>query len=1115
MWTSKTSVFRLPRRTTSLLFTVQTARCIRRVTSESPVAASQVKRVLSHTSTPPAVSVNHRRPSLQTPIVREIDNNATTVDDDDNNDNTVADANELSDTSASVDAAVSTDRAADKVRAAVASINTIPKPHSNSVTAVARRTLSADSISHRKQVLSRVRTGYSVSGSVRRKIPFNTSNISPAAEPALVHRTKSLSSSPAAGTVGRGLKRRHTNDSPAGYKRMHVEEVTFVSDDDQQMTPTQRTPTARTPIASIQTNRSGGATIAIRSTPQSVNNRQTSVTVGSNSIHINVAADQPLDTETNNIASRPTPHTVPPLDIDEERKLSGERSFNEIIVEDAKKNRSQHMSDEFFQHLKRYLHEPNYVNDPNVSDVVRAKLLRHTKYHRYSFMLREKTDEKGVLTTVSVLVEHPTTKLQRKRGTYTTPEPVEVVPFSQVEPTLRYAHVTLCQHAGQDATWRMVSSLFTNIPRDWCREYCARCRVCALRARKVHKTPLNPIITKHIMNRIVVDTIDLTHCAVNGFRYIFYAVDHFSKFHWAYVTKTKEADNAVHLFQTIFSSCGPSKFVQCDNGKEFRNRTLKAYLARWNSKLIFSRVRHPQTNGAIERANGHLKVQIHKWRQQHAGRDDDWPSAVYQLVHTINCTRHTTTKHIPYEIIYNRRSLSFSLQLSAPSTDLSQNPIGDHDDEISETDSADRDHSKEYHQAKDTNINYNDDQNIDLEDEFQDMDDNDIHDAIGLHDAISTHNNNNTNRVVTNNGENSYIFNSDEVVDDVEMDASSTPADNNHNNNNINNGEENTAAVQQDEHLNDLNVNHFGQLGQRCDALLNVNDLRFVRWGCFGRGLCSTTATYTAYNNRAVTPIQARTLRSQLNVDLTSLGARWYDQCCPVGSLPYRLFLEDLNTHAESMGMEFFYVMSRILQVNIYVIHVMVETEHEFIQHQQSTPNTTETVSVVVELANKDVQRVYDKTIAIYHRHHTSITRLPPPYRTSHVEGGHYEALVQAARNSPSPWPTDHPATDQLEAARRNTTAYANTVYAAAKMKALYDRGRKVKTFNVGDVVVVAVPAKLRKKSNAALNFPAIIVDVQPVANGRDQRYRVMTTNGVVTNTMSAEDLFFFFFKFR
>ena len=658
-------------------------------------------------------------------------------------------------------------------------------------------------------------------------------------------------------------------------------------------------------------------------------------------------------------------------------------------------------------------------------------------------------------------------------------------------------------HAGQDATCRTTNSLFANIPRDWCREYCARCRVCAIRARNVHKTPLNPIITKHILYRIVIDTIDLSHCAVNGFRYIFYAVDHFSKFHWALVTQTKEAVHAVRLFQIIFSSFGPSKFVQCDNGREFRNRILQAYIASWNSQLIFSRVHHPQTNGAIERANGHLKVQIHKWREEHAGNDDDWPSAVYQLVHSINCTRHTTTKHIPYEIIYNRRSLFFSLGLSAPSTDSSQNPIVDDDDEISEPDNADRDDSMQIHQTNDT-------------------DHDDVRDAIGLDDATNDNNNvtttttnNNNNRtndnnniphsVSINNGEDPYIFHNDDderkVATSRVADVETPPVEN------FSNERENIAAVPPAEHLGDLNVNHFGQLGRRCHALLNVNNIRFVRWGCFGRGLCSICALYTAYNNRAVTPIQARTLRSQMRADVVSLGSRWYDQCCPVGSLPYQAFLDDLNTHAESMGMEFFYVASRLLQVNIYVIHVMVETNHEFINQRHDTPNIKETVSVVVELANKDLQRVYASTIAIYHRHRTTITRLPPPSQPTHVEGGHYEALVQAPTQSRSPWPTDHPATDQLEAARRNTAAYANTVYAAAKMKALYDRGRRVKIFKVGDVVVLAMPAKLRKKSDAALNFPAIIVDVKPVANGRDQRYRVMTTKGVVTNTMSAEDL--------
>ena len=215
-----------------------------------------------------------------------------------------------------------------------------------------------------------------------------------------------------------------------------------------------------------------------------------------------------------------------------------------------------------------------------------------------------------------------------------------VVRFSDIEKVIRHVHVVIGKHCGQDATWRHIMDHFTNIRREWVREFCHRCRVCSMRSRRFHKAPLIPIITQHILNKIVVDTVDLMDAAYGGYRYIFYAVDHHTKFHWAYVTKTKHAKNAVLLFKFIFQFFGPSKFVQCDNGKEFRNKSLLAYLKSWNSKLIFSRVRHPQTNGAIERANGHLKTQVFKWCAENAGTNPDWPSAVDQIVHVINCSRH-------------------------------------------------------------------------------------------------------------------------------------------------------------------------------------------------------------------------------------------------------------------------------------------------------------------------------------------------------------------------------------------------------------------------------------------------------------------------------------------
>jgi len=754
----------------------------------------------------------------------------------------------------------------------------------------------------------------------------------------------------------------------------------------------------------------------------------------------------------------------------------------EYLEEDAKKKKMLHMPDDHFRHLKAFIINPQYVNSPHVSDVMRAWLVRHTRIHRYAIMQRDAMAGDGSADSngkVAALVEQATTKLQKKRNLYTSSEPLQVVRWSDIEKTIRYVHVDKLNHAGQDATWRHLSSKYTNIRREWCREYCIRCRVCAVRTRRFHKAPLQPIVTQHILNKIVVDTIDLSESAVDEYRYVFYAVDHYSKFHWAIVTKTKAASNALLLFKSIFQAFGPSKFVQSDNGKEFRNHSFQSFLLAWNSKLIFSRVRHPQTNGAIERANGHLKTQIFKWREEHAGTDNDWPNAVDKIVHVINCTRHVTTKQVPYQLLFNRRSLYFSHHLEPLNHDPSASPIADpnntevdNGDEVSDTGEA-------------------------VEDEIS-CGDNDMKDNNNSRVDIDN-NNNDINEVGDINDDNDSRGNEDinDINDDNVRGDGIEPAY-------IDHVEEANPVIQRDEHINDLNIGHFGELGYRCHNLLNINDIGFLRWGCGGRGLCSICALYTAFTNTPISLPQARILRLQMRDDVISLGEAWYNQCCPAGSLSYQSFVEQLDTHNESMGMEFFYVASRMLCVNIYVVRVMIEMTDDLVPGADMIRRFS--VSVIVELADKSQQRTYDRTIAIYHRHQTTIVR-PQTNAPVHSEGGHYEALVLRPRTSKSPWPTAHPATEQLERARRETAAHAATVHAAAKMKARYDRGRKVKIFPLGGIVTVAVPVKLRKKSNAALNFSAVIVRVQPVANGRDRVYTVMTVDGVVANKFSAEDL--------
>ena len=45
---------------------------------------------------------------------------------------------------------------------------------------------------------------------------------------------------------------------------------------------------------------------------------------------------------------------------------------------------------------------------------------------------------------------------------------------------------------------------------------------------------------------------------------------------------------------------GKCKIFQTDNGTEFKNVELKTFLANEGIKQVFSRVYHPQSNGAIE-----------------------------------------------------------------------------------------------------------------------------------------------------------------------------------------------------------------------------------------------------------------------------------------------------------------------------------------------------------------------------------------------------------------------------------------------------------------------------------------------------------------------------------
>ena len=153
-----------------------------------------------------------------------------------------------------------------------------------------------------------------------------------------------------------------------------------------------------------------------------------------------------------------------------------------------------------------------------------------------------------------------------------------------------------------------------------------------------------------------------------------------------------------------------------------------------------------------------------------------------------------------------------------------------------------------------------------------------------INTTTTTTSNINTNNT-TNNNDTTNQHNNSDNDDDDEIDNESM---------NINRDEE-AVLLQKDEHLQDINVRHFGELGRRCYNLLNVNGCHFVRWGCCGRGICSVCALYTAFTNTPIDLPTARRHRAQMQVDVAQLGQVWYDDLCPTGSLTYTEFMSQLG----------------------------------------------------------------------------------------------------------------------------------------------------------------------------------------------------------------------------
>ncbi len=96
------------------------------------------------------------------------------------------------------------------------------------------------------------------------------------------------------------------------------------------------------------------------------------------------------------------------------------------------------------------------------------------------------------------------------------------------------------------------------------RAYVRKCPQCQQKQVRTHKAALVPIMSKKLYERIVFDLIDFSHKPSRGYHYILHAIDHYSKFHWAWALRGKTAHEVAYCLGLLLSEVGAIRFPQCD-----------------------------------------------------------------------------------------------------------------------------------------------------------------------------------------------------------------------------------------------------------------------------------------------------------------------------------------------------------------------------------------------------------------------------------------------------------------------------------------------------------------------------------------------------------------------
>ena len=197
-----------------------------------------------------------------------------------------------------------------------------------------------------------------------------------------------------------------------------------------------------------------------------------------------------------------------------------------------------------------------------------------------------------------------------------TASPPIYVSCGDVNRYIKSAHER-CFHAGIKKTYSFVKKDAANVKLTQVKRYMANCKYClSIKNKQGYKkiAPVikQPIITQKYGQRGQVDLIDVKQFGQNKCSFILNYQDNLTRFCALRPLKNKTTESVIPAIIDVFCTFGAPKYLQSDNGGEFKNKKFIATLKKYWPELefIYGKAYNPRSQGAIERCNRDVKNMI-------------------------------------------------------------------------------------------------------------------------------------------------------------------------------------------------------------------------------------------------------------------------------------------------------------------------------------------------------------------------------------------------------------------------------------------------------------------------------------------------------------------------